>query len=123
MDLVKILLRMNIIVSQEHIDNFSEMEEYAIKKAGKLQKYHPKVEKISVRLIAEKSHRDQEQDFYCEIAVDIPGKNLEIVDVERSVDKAIDKAVERMKRLMVKHKEKKVTRIHRESLKEKYPEV
>lgn len=114
---------MNIIVSQEHIENFAEMEEYAIAKAGKLTKYHPKVEKISVRLISEKSHRNQEHDYYCEIAVDIPGRNLEIVDVERSVDKAIDRAVERMKRLMVRDKEKKITRKHRGALKEKYSEA
>ncbi len=101
---------MNIIVSGLHLKKFPEMEEYAKEKVAKLYKYHRKIEKIQVRLIDKESHRDKNQDYYCEIEIDIPGRNLEIVDVEYSMDKAIDKAVERMKRLLVKDKEKRIER-------------
>lgn len=89
------------------------METYATKKVAKLAKYHSGIIKAEVHLIAEKSHRGQEKDYYCEIALDLAGRNLEIEDVERSMDKAIDKAVERIKRLLVKTKEKKISRWHK----------
>lgn len=107
---------MQIIVSGQHLAKFPEMESYASKKVAKLAKYHPGIIKAEVHLIAEQSHRGQEEDYYCEIAIDLPGQDLEIVDSQRSMDKAIDKAIERMKRLLVKTKEKKVTKKHREGL-------
>lgn len=107
---------MKIIVSGIHLKEFPEVEEYAKEKVKKLAKFHSKIDLIEVRLISQKSHRDKEQDYYCEIEIDIPGKNLSIVDVEHSVDKAIDKAVERMKRLLVKVKEKKISKQHKEGI-------
>lgn len=93
------------------------MEAYAIKKVQKLAKYAKDILEIQVRLIEEKSHRGQEQDYFCEIEIDLPGHNLEIRDTERAMDKAIDRAVERMKRLLIKNKEKHLTKKHREGLK------
>lgn len=104
---------MNIVISGIHLKQFPEMESYARGKVEKLAKFHPRIREIEVRLISKKSHREKTQDYYCEIGVDIPGRNLEITDVEESMDKAIDKAVERMKRILVKHKEKEVTKKHR----------
>lgn len=104
---------MQIIVTGLHLEKFPEMETYATKKVAKLTKYHPGILKAEVRLIAEQSHRGQEKDYYCEIAIDLPGRNLEIVDSERSMDKAIDKAVERIKRLLVKTKERKISKWHK----------
>lgn len=107
---------MQIIVTGQHLKKFPELENYATKKAQKLTHYFPKILKIQVRLISEESHRGQEDDYYCEIEVDIPGRNLLLKDAERSMDKAIDKAVERMQRLLVKTKEKKITAKHREGI-------
>lgn len=104
---------MNIVVSGIHLQQFPEMEDYAKKKVSKLGKFHPRIQEIRVRLISQKGHREKTQDYYCQIEIDIPGKNLSIVDSEESMDKAIDKAVERMKRLLVKNKEKKITLKHR----------
>jgi len=99
---------MKIIISGLHLAKEPHLEEYARKKVAKLSKYHPKILQIDVRLISKKAHRGQEQDAYCEITAHVPGKNLEIIDSERAMDKAIDKAVERVKRLLIKHKEKLV---------------
>lgn len=104
---------MQIIVTGLHLEKFPEMEAYATKKVAKLAKYHPGILKAEVHLIAEQSHRGQEKDYYCEITIDLSGRNLEIVDSERSMDKAIDKAVERIKRLLVKTKEKKISKWHK----------
>lgn len=110
---------MNIIVSGKHLEEAPEMEAYAIKKVGKLAKFHSKIEKIAVDLVSETSHSDKNTDYFCEIIVDIPGKNLEIRQSNDSMDKAIDKAVERMKRLIVKDKEKHLSRIQKEGLRSK----
>ena len=104
---------MNIVISGIHLQQFPEMEEYARDKVAKLGKFHPKILEINVRLISKKSHREKTDDYYCEIEVDIPGNNLEITDTEESMDKAIDKAVERMKRVLIKNKEKQITVQHR----------
>ena len=101
---------MNIVISGIHLQQFPELEDYARKKVSKLGKFHPKIGEIRVRLISQKSHREKTQDYDCQIEIDIPGKNLSIIDTEESMEKAIDKAVERMKRLLVKHKEKPVSK-------------
>lgn len=107
---------MKIILSGLHLKEFPHIEEYATKKLAKLEKYSSSIEQIHARLISKKSHRGQENDFYCEIEVTIPHHNLEIVDSERAIDKAIDKAVERMKRLLIKTKEKDVSKKHKEGI-------
>src|SRR3990167_7061860 len=89
----------NIIVSGQHVKDFPETESYAKEKVQKLEKFHPKIEKIEVRLISKPSHRDKNTDYYCELYIDVPGKNLEIKEVANSMDKAIDLAVERTKNL------------------------
>ena len=104
---------MNIVISGIHLQQFPELEDYARKKVSKLGKFHPKIGEIRVRLISQKSHREKTQDYDCQIEIDIPGKNLSIIDTEESMEKAIDKAVERMKRLLVKSKEKRTTLRHR----------
>ncbi len=104
---------MKIIISSQHLQNPQKLELYAKEKVEKLAKYFPKILEIDVKLIAKVAHRGQEQDYTCEIIIKVPGHNLEIVDSERSIDKAIDKAVERAKRLLVKTKEKKISRWHR----------
>lgn len=107
---------MQIIITGQHLKKFPELEEYATKKAQKLTRYFPKILKIQVRLISEKSHRGQEDDYYCEIEVDTPGRNLLLKDAERSMDKAIDKAIERMQRLLVKTKEKNISVWHKRGI-------
>lgn len=111
---------MKIIISGLHLKEFPKIEEYAKKKLAKLAKYNTKIEQIHARLISKKSHRGQEQDYYCEIEVVIPNHNLEIVDTERAIDKAIDKAIERMKRLLVKTKEKDISKKHKEGILTKF---
>ena len=107
---------MNITISGLHFETDPKLRQYANKKSKKLLKYHPKITDLKVRLISEKSHRGQEQDYYCEITVHIPGKILEIVDVEREMEKAIDRAVERMKRALIKYREKEISKQHKEGI-------
>ncbi len=110
---------MNIRVSGLHVKKSPKTKEYALQKVQKLLKFHPAIERIHIRLISEKSHRGQENDFYCEITIATPRHTLEIRDVERDFEKAIDKAVERMRRTLTKHKEKSITKKHQEGLKTK----
>lgn len=99
---------MKIVISGIHLKKNPQIEDYATKKVQKLQKFHPKIEKIYVRLIEKGAHRGKEQDYICEITIHVPGHILEITDSERAMDKAIDKAIERMKRTLTKHKEKTI---------------
>ncbi len=101
---------MNIIVSGIHFEDFEKAEDYAKEKVAKLTKYHQKILKIEVRLFAETDHLNPKHDFACQIKIALPGNDLEVIDRERSIDKAIDRAVERMKRLLVKAKEKPQSR-------------
>lgn len=89
------------------------MEKYAIEKVSRLSKYHPRIEKISVRLIGEKAHRNENHDYTCELIIAIPGRDLEVLEKDRNMDKAIDVALDRMKRLLVRSKEKSMSRKHR----------
>jgi len=106
----------NISITSLHLEEKSKHQDYVNKKIKKLLKYHPKIEDIKVRLISQKAHRGQEKDYYCEITVHVPEKVLEIVDSQREIDKAIDKAIDRMKRALTKHKEKKLSKQHRQGV-------
>lgn len=110
---------MKVVVSGIHLKKFPEAENYAKKKVGKLTKLYPNITVISVRLISEESHRGQEKDYYCEIEVDIPRRNLSIIDTERDMDKAIDRAVRRMSKLLRRTKEKTTSKKHKEGVKVK----
>lgn len=107
---------MIIKVTGLHLKKSPKVKEYALKKADKLLKFNPAIEKIQIRLIFEKSHRGQENDYYCEITIKTPHHTLEIVDVERDFDKAIDSAIDRMERALTKHKEKNLTKKHQEGI-------
>lgn len=104
---------MNIIISGSHFEDFPKAKKYAQEKIERLTKYHPRIEKIIVRLISEKAHRNEKHDFTCEIIVSIPGNDLEIVEKDLAADIVFDKALDRMKRLLVKSKEKKISLKHR----------
>jgi ribosomal subunit interface protein len=85
----------------------------------KLSRFDSKIISITIHLISEKAHRGQEHDYSCELEIDLPGKNLSIIDTERELEKAVDKVVERAKRLIIKSKEKRVSKKHREGIKNK----
>lgn len=104
---------MKIIISGLHLKKFPELEVYAAKRVQKLGRYFKNVLKLEVRLIWEKAHRNQLHSSACKIIADIPGRNLEIVERDESMDKAIDKAVERMKKLLTRTKEKKISKWHK----------
>lgn len=107
---------MNISISGLHLESDPKLKEYADKKIKKLLRYHSGITDIKVRLMMEKSHRSEQHEFFCEITVHVPGRILEIVDVEKNHTKAIDKAIERMKRTLIKYKEKEVSKKHREGI-------
>lgn len=107
---------MKIIISGLHLKKFPQLEQYAAKRVQKLSRYFKNIVKLEVRLIWEKSHRNELHSAACEIIADIPGRNLEIVERDETMDKAIDRAVERMKRLLVKTKERSVSIKHKEGI-------
>lgn len=107
---------MKIVISGIHLKKFPELGTYAIQKVQKLENYFPNLVKLEVRLIWEKAHRNKLHSSACEIIADIPGTNLKILERDEAMDKAIDKATERMHRLLVKTKEKKTSKKHKEGL-------
>ena len=107
---------MDISITGLHIETDPKLKEYAGKKARKLLKYETRITDLKVRLFGEKAHRSENHDYYCEITVHVPGKILEIVDKERDVTKAIDRAVDRMKKALVRHREKTISKRHKEGL-------
>lgn len=107
---------MKIVVSHLHLKDYTQPELYARKKVEKLAKYFPKILEIDVRLIANVARRGQEADYTCELLIKIPGRDLEMVDTQREMDKTIDRAVKRAKRLLVKTKEKKISLKHQEGI-------
>ncbi len=110
---------MKTTISAIHYNKNPKTKVYTLEKVKKLAKFHPKIQEAHVRLFSEKAHRGEEHDFYCEIEIAVPGRIITIIDTEREIDKAIDKAVERMRRTLTKHKEKDITKKHREGLKTK----
>ena len=107
---------MDISITGLHIETDPKLKEYASTKAKKLLKYNTRITDLKVRLFGEKAHRSEDHDYYCEITVHVPGKILEIVDKERDVPKAIDKAVDQMKKALVRHREKAISKRHKEGL-------
>ena len=107
---------MDISITGLHIETDLKLKEYASTKAKKLLKYNTRITDLKVRLFGEKAHRSENHDYYCEITVHVPGKILEIVDKERDVTKAIDRAVDRMKKALVRHREKTISKRHKEGL-------
>lgn len=103
---------MILTITAIHLANPQKAKAYAEEKISKLTKYHPKVEKIEVRLI-NKRHKQKKNEYDCEIKIVVPGHDLEITDSELSIEAAIDKAEERAKRLLVKNKEKHLSRDHK----------
>ena len=107
---------MKVTISGLHLKKYPELEKYAQRRVQKLGRYFQNIVKLEVRLIWEKSHRNELHSGACKIIADIPGRNLEIFERDKALDKAIDKAVERMHRLLVKAKEKKISKQHKEGI-------
>ena len=107
---------MDISITGLHIQTDPELKEYANKKAKRLVKYDARITDLKVRLFAEKNHRSEDHDFYCEITAHVPGKILEIVDKERDITKAIDMAADRMKKALIRHREKEISKKHKEGI-------
>ena len=107
---------MDISITGLHIETDPKLKEYANQKAKKLLKYNTRITDLKVRLFGEKAHRSEDHDYYCEIIAHVPGKVLEIADKERDVTKAIEKAVDRMKKALIRHREKTLSKRHKEGL-------
>lgn len=107
---------MNITISDLHLESSPKLKEYAYKKTKKLLKYHPRIQDIVIRLFSQESHRGKEKDYSCELTIHIPDKILEIVDIQRDLEKAIDNACERMKKILIRTKEKNTSKQHKRGI-------
>ena len=109
---------MRIKIAEIHFKD-QKIEDYAINKVTRLEKFHSGIKLVTIRLTLEKNHRTQNHTSFCELEFDIRGKDFVVKDSERQIDKAIDKAVERAKRTLVRHKEKEISKKHKEAIKAK----
>ena len=107
---------MKLSLTGLHLESDPKLKAYADKKVKKFIHYDPRITDIKVRLFLEKSHRNESHDCICELTVHVPGKILEIVDKEKDHMAAIDKAFDRMKRAIVKHKEKEISEEHKRGI-------
>ncbi|KKR77929.1 MAG: Ribosome hibernation protein YhbH [Candidatus Curtissbacteria bacterium GW2011_GWA1_40_9] len=110
---------MKLTVTTKRLINSKKAKDYAKEKISKLSKYNPKIEKIAVWLIGEKSHRVKSTDFICEIKASVPGRDLEIKGTDQTIEAAIDKVEDRAKRLLVKNKERHLSKQHKQGIKTK----
>ena len=65
---------MDISITGLHIQTDPKLKEYANQKAKKLIKYDARITDLKVRLFAEKAHRSEDHDYYCENTLHVPGK-------------------------------------------------
>lgn len=112
---------MKIKIAEIHFRD-PKIEEYAIKKASKLEKFHSGLELIRISLTKERNHLSADHTFFCELQFDIAGKNFVLKDSEKDYNKAIVKAVERAKNALVRHKEKEISKKHKAGIKIKIEE-
>jgi len=96
-----------------------KIEDYALDKVSKLEKFHSGIKLVTIRLTLEKNHRTQNHTSFCELEFDMVGRDFVVKDSERQIDKAVDKAVERAKITLVRHKEKGISKKHKEALEAK----
>lgn len=108
-----------INIATIHLKEFPKAKEYAQEKIKNLDKYHLHLEGLDVRLIGKKSHRGQEQDYYCELTIHVPNHKIEIVDVQRDIEKAVDRAIARAKKALVRYKEKELSKKHKAAIRSK----
>ncbi len=105
-----------LTITAIHIKTPQKAKDYAKIKVDKLAKYDSKIESIEVRLIEAQSHRNKDTDYKCEIKISLPGHDLEIKDIARSIEAAIDNAEEKAKRLLIKNKEKHISKEHKKGI-------
>lgn len=111
-------ISLKIKIAEIHFKD-KKVENYALEKVSRLEKFHSGIELLTVFLTTEKNHRTQNHTTFCELQFEIAGKNLIIKDSEREIEKAIDKAVERAKITLTKHKEKEISKKRRQAVKAK----
>ena len=107
---------MTTTITTIHLSNPQKAKEYAQEKISKLSKFDSHIEKIEVRLVSQKSHRNKDTDFDCEIKIVVPGRDLEVKETQRTIEAAIDKAQETAKHLLVKNKEKHTSKNHNQGV-------
>lgn len=107
---------MKVTITAIHLPHPQKAKDYAKIKVDKLAKYDSKIESIEVRLMEAQSHRNKNTDYNCEIKISLPGNDLEVRDIASSIEAAIDKAEEKAKRLLVKNKEKHISREHKKGV-------
>ncbi len=107
---------MKVTITAIHLTNPQKAKDYAKIKVEKLPKYNSQINNLEVRLIGSQSHRNKNTDYSCEIKITLPGHDLEVKDNASSIEAAIDKAEERAKRLLVKNKEKHISKEHKKGI-------
>lgn len=107
---------MKVSITAIHLSNPQKAKDYAQVKVDKLGKYNSRIESVEVRLEEAQSHRNKNTDYKCEIKISLPGNDLEVRDIASSIEAAIDKAEEKAKRLLVKNKEKHVSKEHKKGV-------
>lgn len=105
-----------VTITAIHLTNPQKAKDYAKIKADKLIKYDSRIVSIEVRLIEAQSHRNKNTDYNCEIKIALPGNDLEVRDVASTIEAAIDKAEDKAKRLLVKNKEKHISKEHKKGV-------
>ncbi|HUC90217.1 MAG TPA: ribosome-associated translation inhibitor RaiA [Patescibacteria group bacterium] len=96
-----------IEISGVHMDVGDDLQKYAIKKLGSLDKYIPRLARASAHLevkLKETKSKDKNERT-CEILLHLPKDNLAITETTVSIYAAIDIAEQKLKLQLHKYKE------------------
>ncbi len=100
---------MKVITQAQHFSADYKLAEYLKQKLSKLEHFFDRIIEANVFLKLENS--GQVRDKISEINIKIPGTTLVAKEVGKTFESSIDKAVFRLKRQLLKHKEKSKARI------------
>jgi putative sigma-54 modulation protein len=95
-------------ITGRHFELDDKIVEYVERKLGKLDKYMPKHQTVimgQVVLAKDKSNRQNNQ-FCCEVILEIPGEQIQAHESTINMYAAIDICEQKLKQQIVRHKER-----------------
>lgn len=98
---------MKVLFTARHFSASQRLQEFAEEAVSKLSKFHDGIQECSI--IAE-PNEEPTAPQKIEVSLKIPGSILHAKEAAESYEFAIGKAVDNLKRQLIKHKEKSISR-------------
>lgn len=95
---------MQINITGKNIDLTDAIKDYVDKKINSLEKFYDKIVRGQVVVGKENQHHIKGNVFFCEVKLEVPGKDLFVTKNEADLYKAIDKVRDHLEAELKKHK-------------------